>query len=269
MTSVDMFALDMTGDRFLEQSLVIAPIATYFWVRAYFQTVAKIHRETFQRRARGKVDFRGNKGEGHVRVYNVNERPEAGRDHWIAYSVQPTDKRITSAEQFDAISLDIYSLSQLAGQMQRDRAIRPRRVKKLAIPLDIKSIGGFGDTNVSWGRRKDRPWPFIYRRENPGAVLIARRSKASGKLLLYERIRKRAASRRRLRVGKKGQVLKSQPRVWVDALVPRWALVDVLVLKRSVLQFYETFDSMQAIFDRVYNRYMANLGRDIERGVVT
>lgn len=269
MTSLDAFSLESTGGQFLTQALLVAPVATYFWVRAYFQTSAEIHRETFQRRSRGKVDFRGNKGEGSVRVYDVNQAPESGRDHWIAYSVKPPNKRTTAAEGFDAITLDIFSLSPLAGQMQRDRAIRPRRVKKLAIPIDITRSGGFGAENVSWGRSKNRPWPFMYRRDNPGAVLIARRSKSSGKLLLYERVRVRAAARRRLRVGKKGQVLKTQPRVWVDSLVPKWALIDVLVLKRSVLQFYESWDAMQPIFDRVYNRYMANLGRDIERGVFT
>lgn len=270
MTSTDMISMDISGDANLSDALLIAPRVTYFWVRAYFETVAKIHRDTFRTRSRGNVDFRGDKGDNAVRVYELNELPDGSHDHWIVYALSG-EKRLTEIQSFpDEIRLDIFSRSELALQMQRDRAIRPRRVKKLAIPLELQSFGGFGQTNVSWGdRSRKRPWPFIYRRLNPGAVLLAKPSKRSGKLILYERLRKRVGSRKRLRVGKKGQVLKTQPRVWVDTLVPKWALVDLLVLKRSVLQFYESFDSMRPVFERVYTKYTENIGRDVQRGLAS
>lgn len=270
MTSTDMLSMDISGDQNLTDALLLAPRVVYFWVRAYFETCAKVHRDTFRTRSRGNVDFRGNKSDKAVRVYDLNQQPEGGRDHWIAY-VLSGEKRIADDSQFpDEITLDIYSRSELARQMQNDKAIKPRRVKKLAIPLELQSYGGFGQTNVSWGgRSKARPWPFIFRRENPGAVLLAKPSKRTGKLILYQRLRVRAGSRKRLRVGKRGQVLKSQPKVWVDTLVPKWALVDLLVLKRSVLQFYESWDSMKPVFERVYNKYTENIGRDVQRGLAS
>lgn len=268
MTSTDMISLDVSDDAVFLEALVKVPRVAYFWVRAYFETCAKIHRDTFRTRSRGNVDFRGSGSDKAVRVYELNQQPEGGRDHWIVYHLSG-EKRIADERDFpDAITLDIYSRSQLAAQMQKDRAIRPRRVSKLAIPLELKSYGGFGHTNVSWGdRSRNRPWPFIYRRLNPSAVLLAKPSKRTGKLILYERVRMRVGTRRRLRVGKKGQVLKAQPKVWVDTLVPKWALVDLLVLKRSMLHFYESWDSMQPVFDRVYNSYTQKIGQDIERGV--
>jgi len=256
-----MISFDISGELKWQEGLLRAPIATYFWIRAYFEQVARLHRQTFKQRARGNVDFTGRNtwsGDGGgLRIYDINEPVESRREDWIRYQVRPEPKRTKDPLAAEFLRLDIYSHSILAKKLQETKAIKPRRVKKLAIPLDVAGV---------WGKRK--PWPFMFRRDNPRTVLLTRTTKR-GNLVLFERVRKAAGVRKRIILGKKGQPLKRQRKTLVDQLVPRWVLIDVLKLKRSMLQFYESWTTMQSVFDRVWDRYIANLWRDIDRGVLT
>ena len=236
-----------------------APRVVYFWMRDYVFRVLVMHRTNWTR----TTGVRFGRKQGSIKVPRVNDADPAEKqgDNVVRYTVRPEPRR------FETDQAAAAGLAELEGRVrstspalyahQVGAVMRPRKagVKFLAIPL------------VAPGNKtRGRLTPSEFRKRNPKAVLLTRKSRRGRSLLVFERIRKRGGERKRLRRTKKGKIARSQPRTKVDVLVPRWVLLQEVQLP-AALGFYETWRNQSAERGKLLRKAGERIARDIARGV--
>lgn len=242
----------------LEQSIAEAPSHVYFWIRDAMMRIAIEHRTTFLRRVPIKLS-KSLAGRAAISTPKVGEPvPDAELDRAIRWQVYPEAKRKPDAteEDLDGLYFEALSRAVVLVGYEQGIAIAPKARQKLAIPLIAPG-----------GKARGRLSPAEFRARNPKAVLIARRSKSSGNLTLYERKRKRSKSPRgRAERTTTGKVRKTQRGAWVDTLVPRWSLVDRVDLRRS-LGFYAAWAATRGSRATSLQRALRSIVRDVSAGL--
>lgn len=242
----------------LEEAIATAPPVVYFHVRNALQGMAIDHRTTFLRRLPIRL-ARKRGGRDSISTPKVGEPvPDDELDRSIRWSVHPAGERMPNAtsDDLDALYLEALTRATVLAGYEAGITIRPRHRKKLAVPITAPGAKGRG-----------RQSPAEFREKNPRAVLIARKSKASGALLLFERKRKRSKDpRKRAELGKNGKPRAKQRGRWVDTLIPRWALLDQVDLRRS-LGFYQAWDSNRGKRAARLTKALRYIVRDISAGV--
>lgn len=250
---VEMDGLDQFEG--LEDAIREAPRTVYFWIRdAYFRVAVK-HRTTMLREGSIRINRRPSKNNPDpVQAPRVNETTGASIDRDVLWNVRPLERRRPDAP-LDQIELDIATGNDILPTHEFGDTIYPAETRLLPVP--IKAPGA---------KRRTSRSPGAFRRAKPKAVLIVRKSERTGTLLLFERVRKRTANRRRLRRTKSGRVSKSQPRVYVDTLIPRWALLPA-VRVGARLKFYQTWDKLQQDRGAIFRKAAERIIRDIAKGI--
>lgn len=241
----------------LESGFAVGPSATYFWMRDFFFRTAVAHRVGWLRRK----GVRFGRRDVSIKVPRVNEAGNTPDSNVVVYRVLPQARRIRgigpARQGLRELLLSIHTRSDVLRSHEFGAKIRPRRGTRLAIPI-APTEGG----------RRTRFSPREFRARHPKAVLIARRSRKGGAIILFERVRKRAGVRTRMRRTKTGKLTRSQPKTKVDRLIPRWALITTQTI-RPRLRFYDTWDSNRGDRDRAFSRAADRLLKDLARGITT
>jgi len=238
--------------RVLDDIAAKAPRVAYFWMRNFMGQSLGKHRQTWLRK-KGIRFGRGKAGSRAIQVPQVNEGP-AGvpPDNFVTYRVVPRDVRFATPRAARE------GLRKLFGEAQTG-----------SIALRVHE---FGETvrsdNLMAIPIRTRPGtPKAWRARYPKRALVTIKTKRGG-LILYERQRKRGGARVRKRRTKKGKIAKSQPRTKVDVLRPRFLLLRVVKMKKT-LQFYDTWEQLRSSRTAAFARTMTRMVRDIQSGVDT
>lgn len=255
------FALSgVEGFRNLDQMIGRAPAVVYFWLRAAMEGMEIDHRRTMLRGSPYRLGRKATaRNRSPIQVPKVDEAG-AGFDleRGIRWRVVPQDKRKPYArpEDLEGLRLEIETRNEILEQLELgSQTIRPKRGKFLAVPIKAPKAKGRGKMS-----------PRDFSEKYPRRKLLARKSKKTGALFLFERIRKRSGNRQRLERTSTGKARTKQRRTVRDILVPRWVLLPSIRL-RGRLGFYRSWDELAAKrAERL--AFIANrIPRDIARGI--
>lgn len=234
----------------LERGLVLAPVATYFWLRDAVGAVFGRHRRDWIRQKRIKFGSR----KAGIRVGKVNERlPNDHRS--VIYRVDPAEQRRKDAP-VDEIHGETYTHSEALESLQKGTTIKPKRGQFLAIPIKPRQGRAVRRSPREFRKRMRKSSRLLYLENKRGTPFLA------------ERVRKRTGQRRRAERTRTGRVRKNQRKTFRDTLIPRWALVRAVRMPKA-LGYYETWDRGAGDRDRTMKRAADRLVKDIANGITT
>jgi len=240
-----------------------APAMTYFWLRNYLGSMYGKHRKNWMRQ-RG-VSF-GSKAKGIV-VGRVNQDVPEDFRH-VVYKVHPANEKIKTGAfrpgakgKIKELAGDAYAHSEALKLHQEGGTIRPKRGRRLAIPIATR--GKKGKTT------KLRRSPSQFRKTMKKSSELVTVRRPSGALFLVERVRRRTGRRSwGFAKTKSGKISRSQKKTWRDTLIPRWILAPSATLPAE-LNFYDAWDAMKGDRDKALAKAANRILKDLARGRTT
>jgi hypothetical protein len=257
-STADVSFEGVEGFEGVDRALETAPAVVYFWMREAYKRMNIDHRRSMLAVSKIKLNRKPKAGRRPpIEAPKVDDKRNLDPETGIRWVTEPEDKRRPNAKSADLLELglDILTRNNVLVAFEAGTTIRPRRGRMLAVP--IKAPGS---------ARRGRRTPYGFRQAKPKAVLIARKSKRSGTLLLFERKRKRSGERQRLQLNRRGEVRSRQRKTIRDTLVPRWALLPSVNLRRA-LGFYSTWDKQAQLRAKRLAFAADRILRDIAKGV--
>ncbi len=256
-----------------------APPVCFFWLRDALFRSALAHRNEFLRRTGVKLNRRPTPATPDpIRATRVGEVAGADPERDILWIVTPAERRRQGGPEILAdLGVHIFTENPVLIGQELGGEVAPRSGHLLAVPIAVPAAGV----------RRSRKSPRAYRRAHPEAVLLALRSKRTGHVLLFERIRRRVGQRTKARSryeeqafaelrrkedarvaagAERGQKLRRR-RLVFDRLVPRWALLPSLSTAPR-LEFHSTWRALKAARERFFDSALRKIAADIARGVL-
>lgn len=237
-----------------------APAVAYFWLRDALFKSALAHRNWFVRHTGVKLNRRPSSANPNpIQATRVGEIAGADPDRDILWVVAPPEKRKPSRDPriLDDLAVHIFTNNPVLEGQELGGIVTPKRAGRIAIPIAVPALG------VKRGRRS----PAAYRKRYPKAVLLAKQSRKSGLLLLFERVRKRTRERKVPLLNKDGSKRARQPKVAVDKLVPRWVLLPSLATEGR-LEFFSSWNATAPARENFFAAAARRIVDDIAKGTV-
>lgn len=258
-----------------------APSVCYFWLRDALFRSALAHRNEFLRRTGVRLNRRPSPANPNpIQAPRVGEVAGADIDRDILWIVTPPERRRqgTGPGILEGLGVHIETRNPVLVGQELGGEVTPHASRLIAVPIAVPAAG------VKRGRRS----PRAYRKAKPDAVLIARKSKRSGRLLLFERIRKggsgkakgwtdherkilqeardRADARRAAALAAGKKVGRAR-RVVIDRLVPRWVLLPRLTTEPR-LEFHSTWRALEKARANFFEAAVRRIRADIAKGII-
>lgn len=260
MIAEDVKLSGVEGFRDLDRMIGRAPGVVYYWLRAAFEGFELDHRRTMLRQSPYRLGRKATaRNPRPIQIPRVGEAgPSFDLESGIRWLVLPSDKRKPRATpaDLDDIRFEIETRNDLLGDLELgSQTIRPKKGKLLAVPIRAPKAKGRGKMS-----------PAEFSAKYPNRQLVARKSFRSGALFLFERIRRRSGTRKRLARTKTGKVRSSQRKTLRDVLIPRWILLPSIRL-RGRLGFYRSWDQLAPKRAQRLAFIADRIPRDIARGI--
>lgn len=186
------------------------------------------------------------------RVAGIN----AGKNFAFVFEVQPEAKRApdpaTAAAYFSALRFEAYTRVPSMLAHETGATITPQSGNFLAVPI------------APGGGKALRVPPRTYRGKRRTGKLLTKRSKG-GKLILFERVRRRTGDRVRPEFTRTGRLRKRQRATVQDQLVPRYVLLPQVKLEPR-LRFYATWEKLAGDRQDKFRRAADNFLRAVGAG---
>lgn len=258
-----------------------APSVCFFWLRDAMFRSALAHRNEFLRRTGVKLNRKPSPANPNpIQATRVGEVAGADVSRDILWIVTPPERRRqgTGPGILEGLGVHIETRNPVLIGQELGGEVTPHSSRMIAVPIAVPSAG------VKRGRRS----PRAYRKAKPDAVLLARKSKRSGRILLFERIRKGGSGKakgwtdyerklleqarqrlddRRARAIAAGRKVGRARKPVIDRLVPRWVLLPRLTTEPR-LEFHSTWRALEKARANFFESAVRRIRADIAKGII-